>query len=686
MSLDGQCSSKSLEYNPTPISQLKKLKDVEYRPTKKVKQHHETSDTTKMLKTKDTDVKPSRVKETSTTSSPIAKEDVKVKPTEDAVEIIITDEPLFDEDPVNTVLSSLTETKKRVAHSSPSSSSTSSSSSGNTSKTKASVQKKNAKEVMMERFKALSSPQTQTKIQTQIQTDSQGKEPDKKRVAHKLNLPTSSSSLTTPSKEGTKESPKKKAVTRPKFPLDFVTSGSSKVPLVIRQQYLSKMIDECLKYLDGEEDPSIAYDKGLKEEKSVFDRSKNKQMYCMLVANHIISMRKEMKNKSSSNCSGSSSPTKTSDGNNIVSHETILNGPQADNFTVFRKEKVNVDQVPDELLYDVLEKYVMSSEKLKEHGYPLPDPKDPKKAVIPIDSRVLNDFKSKSRVCSRCLKTFYVKDNGAPIKKEACVYHSGRLWTSKVHGSIVKQYSCCKNDPSSLGCCCADSHIVDGSGHPDYLTGFVSSKKSISKKEKKMFALDCEMCNTSIGMELTRITVVDTKCRTVFDSLVKPKNPILDYNTKFSGIKEGDLEGVTRDLQSVQRKLLRMIDSETILIGHSLESDFKALKLFHPKVIDTTDVFPHRKGLPLKRALRTIVAEVMLKIIQDDDVKGHDSTEDAISCMKLMLNKASFELNKRKNKDPSSLLCKSTTLDMKSEVLNTSPSTRKSSSMKLSSS
>src|SRR5882724_8598082 len=59
VSLDGQCSSKSLEYNPTPISQLKKLKDVEYRPTKKVKQYHETSGA-KMLETKDTDIKPSR--------------------------------------------------------------------------------------------------------------------------------------------------------------------------------------------------------------------------------------------------------------------------------------------------------------------------------------------------------------------------------------------------------------------------------------------------------------------------------------------------------------------------------------------------------------------------------------------------------------------------------------------------
>lgn len=118
-------------------------------------------------------------------------------------------------------------------------------------------------------------------------------------------------------------------------------------------------------------------------------------------------------------------------------------------------------------------------------------------------------------------------------------------------------------------------------------------------------------------MELTRVSVVDHTFKSIYETMVKPTNPILDYNTKFSGITAADLQGVTTTLQAVQKHLLKLFSSETILVGHSLESDLKALKLIHNTVVDTAEVFPHRRGLPFKRALRTLVAEHLLKIIQD---------------------------------------------------------------------
>ena len=119
-------------------------------------------------------------------------------------------------------------------------------------------------------------------------------------------------------------------------------------------------------------------------------------------------------------------------------------------------------------------------------------------------------------------------------------------------------------------------------------------------------------------MELTRVTVVNVKHQTIYETLVKPSNPILDYNSKFSGIKESDLKKVTTTLKDVQTRLQMLFNEKTILIGHSLESDLKALKLIHNTVVDTAQVFPHKRGLPYKRALRTLTAEFLKKIIQDD--------------------------------------------------------------------
>ncbi|KFM76397.1 putative RNA exonuclease NEF-sp, partial [Stegodyphus mimosarum] len=61
-----------------------------------------------------------------------------------------------------------------------------------------------------------------------------------------------------------------------------------------------------------------------------------------------------------------------------------------------------------------------------------------------------------------------------------------------------------------------------------------------------MFALDCEMCRTAKNpSELTRIAIVDESLETVYETLVKPDERIVDYMTKYSGITKEMLEGVT---------------------------------------------------------------------------------------------------------------------------------------------
>lgn len=149
------------------------------------------------------------------------------------------------------------------------------------------------------------------------------------------------------------------------------------------------------------------------------------------------------------------------------------------------------------------------------------------------------------------------------------------------------------------------------------------------------FAIDCEMCLSKNGYVLTRVSVVDFECNLIYDKLVKPDVPIVDYLTRYSGITEDKLVGITTKLKDIQKDLLKIFSSTDILIGHSLHSDLNILKLRHPNVIDTSIIYEHKAGPPFKPALRYLADEYLNKKIQSNEVDGHDSFEDAVTCMEL---------------------------------------------------
>lgn len=149
-----------------------------------------------------------------------------------------------------------------------------------------------------------------------------------------------------------------------------------------------------------------------------------------------------------------------------------------------------------------------------------------------------------------------------------------------------------------------------------------------------MYALDCEMCQTNEGMELTRISLVDEELKVLYDTYVKPYNHITNYLTKFSGVSKKILSNVTVRLADVQEKLKQLLPPDAILIGQSLNNDLHALKMLHPFIIDTSVIFNLTGTRFRKSKLQHLSEKFLGEEIQSND-EGHSSIEDSRACMKL---------------------------------------------------
>ncbi|NXM62791.1 I20L2 protein, partial [Illadopsis cleaveri] len=168
----------------------------------------------------------------------------------------------------------------------------------------------------------------------------------------------------------------------------------------------------------------------------------------------------------------------------------------------------------------------------------------------------------------------------------------------------------------------------------------------------KLVAMDCEMVGTGPGgrtSALARCSIVTYEGDVVYDQYVRPEAPIVDYRTRWSGIRRHHMDKAKLPMERGRHcwgsqppprlQVLRILAGK-VVVGHAIHNDFKALQYFHPKALTRdTSLIPllnRRGGFPENA---TISLKRLTKALLNQDIQvgksGHSSVEDARATMEL---------------------------------------------------
>ena len=301
--------------------------------------------------------------------------------------------------------------------------------------------------------------------------------------------------------------------------------------------------------------------------------------------------------------------------------------------------------------YNEFMKYRLTEDQLVHNNYVRPHPDDANKFILNGDE-VENQLISEHR-CFRCKMHFKMWPNGETILKpyaRQCIYHPKKFDKAK------KSYPCCgKTSKDASGCRTLNFHVHNDNIHCGYFYDaplyydpypvlFETTRKWDSRERLNVVGLDCEMVFTTGGFEVAKVTLVDRQQNTLLDEYVRPYNAVLDYNTEYSGITEDKISinnPETKCLRDIRTLLRDHIHDQTIVVGHSLECDLKALRIIHSLIVDTAVTFINAGQKP---KLKDLSEQFLGEKIQTGP-GGHCSQEDAIAPMKVMLKHIQLSRN-----------------------------------------
>ncbi|KAF0271972.1 hypothetical protein FOG51_03353 [Hanseniaspora uvarum] len=294
--------------------------------------------------------------------------------------------------------------------------------------------------------------------------------------------------------------------------------------------------------------------------------------------------------------------------------------------------------------YSNLLTHLPSPKSLKNYGFEIVTKTEHENVVKEIDEQ---DSKNQilDFICARC-ETKYKSDKYE--ESGECNFHASRPF----YQFGFKKYPCC--DKSADGfenpefCCNNKFHVYRQQDFKERsLISEYILEEDLEDGDKNILALDCEMGYTTKGYEMIRLTIVDFATeKSVFDKIIKPVGKVLDLNTKFSGVSEIPKDSLTFEEARKEYLNAKMINKNTIIVGHGLENDLQVMRITHSKIIDTCFIGYGKVGR--RKPLKKMTAFFLNKFIQTGE---HDSAEDAICALQIIKREYFNEFNFKINTD-----------------------------------
>ncbi|KAF7880162.1 uncharacterized protein EAF01_012057 [Botrytis porri] len=261
-----------------------------------------------------------------------------------------------------------------------------------------------------------------------------------------------------------------------------------------------------------------------------------------------------------------------------------------------------------------------------------------------------------SRKCKRCNGKFSMLVRELRVDYEKpCTFHpyKRKKW------NVKKPYKCCwinGSEPDAHGCQTLPIHDFQFPLRSFRHQDFQQTPAASNEPKYLAVVIDCEMAGVASdnGGEPILLCAVDfVSGAVILNHLIYPKERINDMRSSIHGISINTLnEAASRGQaldgwEEARSKLWELIDANTILIGHALENDLDALRIIHPRIVDSAILAKKEVGFNRNWGLSTMCSEILKLEIRKNKGAIHDCLEDVLATREVVIcctqNKDAFQ-------------------------------------------